>query len=717
MVVLNGDEPTRIPFTTDSRSTSPDVAFASPDLSLRFDWKVFNELSSDHMPVIVSLELFTAIQAKPKHTFLNYGKADWASFTSQVEDGLSSFSVHSFPNVDSAADELTRVIRSASARSVPTGHVRRYNPSFTPEIRQLMRDRTRLRSQLPAPNFAERVREITAEIDRRVQDHTSKIWKEILDSVNYRTNPSKLWKLVRGLNNRNSGIPAGHEALLAPGSTLIPSPRGQANSLIQHYAAISRLPHRPEDRIIKRSLHRISVDPDFCPFSPELVRGAIAKAGGSKARGVDGVSYPHLKHLGTKALDALTALYNDGLSVAIASLPGGRWLRKVIPILKPGKDPTIPSSYRPISLLCNSAKILERLVLNEISPHIRLSTTQHGFRPQHSTTTLLCSLSQSVLEGFNNRKPATRSLIAAIDISKAFDTVPRYILIAKILQSEMPPNLKKWLANFISGRQASVSWGGTKSKTRMFPNGVPQGAVLSPTLFNIFMADLPTPTHPAVSIASYADDLTIVSQHYKVDVAAENLQGYIHQLEDWLTLNRMEVSAQKSSITLLTPHTGEFRQEPVITLGGAVVPVNPTTKVLGVTVDRGMTFRPHTRDVNARAKPRLNVMKALSSTTFGHQKEAQAQLFKAIHQAGAGVCRPGLVLRLGPHPHARTPTHSKRSPPHRDGLRPINPNSPPACGDLGAPPQGAHRYAGGTVLRWSLQRGTPLLPPPRPHSH
>ena len=87
MVVLNGDVPTRIPFTTGSRSTSPDVAFASPDISLRCDWRVINELSSDHMPVIISLELSTPIQAKPKHTFLNYRKADWASFASQVEDG------------------------------------------------------------------------------------------------------------------------------------------------------------------------------------------------------------------------------------------------------------------------------------------------------------------------------------------------------------------------------------------------------------------------------------------------------------------------------------------------------------------------------------------------------------------------------------------------------------------------------------------------------
>ena len=187
--MLNGDVPTRIPFTTGSRSTSPDVAFASPDISLGCDWRVINELSSDHMPVIISLELSTPIQAK--HTFLNYRKADWASFAFQVEDGLSSFAIHSFQNVDSAADVLTKVILAASARCIPSGHVRRCNPSFTPEIRQLMRERTMLRSQLPTPHSTRRVRGITAEIGSRVQDNTSKLWKEVLDSVNYRTNPSK----------------------------------------------------------------------------------------------------------------------------------------------------------------------------------------------------------------------------------------------------------------------------------------------------------------------------------------------------------------------------------------------------------------------------------------------------------------------------------------------------------------------------------------------
>ena len=192
----------------------------------------------------------------------------------------------------------------------------------------------------------------------------------------------------------------------------------------------------------------------------------------------------------------------------------------------------------------------------------------------------------------------------------------------------MPMQYKKWIANFISGRQAHVTYGGRKSKTRMFSNGVPQGAVLSPSLFNLFLSDLPSPTVPGISVSSYADDLTIVSQHSIVNTAAQNLQHYIHQLEQWLTSNRMSVSAPKSSLTLITPHTGEYRLTPMVKLFGTPIPVNPTTKILGITIDRGMSFRPHVSEVNARAKSRLNVMRALSSSKFGHSCESQTALYK-----------------------------------------------------------------------------------------
>ena len=383
------------------------------------------------------------------------------------------------------------------------------------------------------------------------------MWKEIIENVNHRTAADKLWRLVRSLHSNFSAPPPTHEAITKPNSSKIPSPKEQADILINHYASISRLSHDPQDRVIRRQLHSINISEDSPPqVTPEMVRATIRKSGSSKAMGLDGVSYAHLKHLGPIALNALTDIFN--LSLRTNAIPALWKIATIIPLLKPDKDPKIAASYRPISLLSNISKVLERLVLARAAPDLTFSPTQHGFRPLHSTTTLLTNLSQKILQGLNSRKPAPRAIVAAVDISKAFDTVPAPILISKIIATNLHPNLKKWLSNFLTGRQAQLNYNGTKSRTRQMKNGVPQGAVLSPSLFNLFLHDLPAPQHPSVSISSYADDLTIVSTDPSITTAANNLQTYITQLENWLSTNRMSVSAQKSTITVVTPFNREY---------------------------------------------------------------------------------------------------------------------------------------------------------------
>ena len=223
-----------------------------------------------------------------------------------------------------------------------------------------------------------------------------------------------------------------------------------------------------------------------------MVTEAIRATPNTSSTGPDGISNKHLKHLGPHAVRVLTDIFNHSLHNN--AIPNTWKLAKIIPILKPNKPPTEPTSYRPISLLCTPSKILERLVLNNINTHIPLSNTQHGFRSQHSTSTLLTHLTQTTLEGLNANKPATRTLLATIDISKAFDTVPRHLLINKILNTPIHSAYKKWLANYLSGRRGQTYYNGKSSRTRHYTDGVPQGSVISPTLFNLYHHDLPTPT-------------------------------------------------------------------------------------------------------------------------------------------------------------------------------------------------------------------------------
>jgi len=142
------------------------------------------------------------------------------------------------------------------------------------------------------------------------------------------------------------------------------------------------------------------------------------------------------------------------------------------------------------------------------------------------------------------------------------------------------------------------------------------------------MHDIPAPTDPNTHLMSYADDLTVTQQHPKHETAAVNLQVYINQLEDWLTTNRLKVSPNKSSLTLITPHNKEITDQPLVTLYNTPIPVNPNPTLLGVTLDPMLTFRKHTDTINIKAKRRLNVLRALTHTNYGHSKEHITTVYK-----------------------------------------------------------------------------------------
>ena len=178
-------------------------------------------------------------------------------------------------------------------------------------------------------------------------------------------------------------------------------------------------------------------------------------------------------------------------------------------IIKPGKDSSQGTSYRPISLLCPAANILEALILLSTNEFISPAKDQHGFRPRHSTTSALLQLTTDIETGFNQRKPPHRAVCVAINLTAAFETVSRDTLISKIAGSSLLPAITRWLSSYLRGRQAATGLRGAKSSTRVIRTGVPQGSNLSPSLFNYYMADMPRPT-PSVKRVCYTDDISLV---------------------------------------------------------------------------------------------------------------------------------------------------------------------------------------------------------------
>ena len=200
--------------------------------------------------------------------------------------------------------------------------------------------------------------------------------------------------------------------------------------------------------------------------------------------GPDKIATIHLKHLGPKGLDYLTGILN--LSVKHSQIPAIWKQSKIVPLLKPGKDPSDSNSYRPVSLLCPAIKILERLILPTLTEHLNVPDIQHGFRSEHSTVTALHDFNQAIAEGFNQKKPAHRTVLLQLDLSKAFDMVSHDKLMKDLNNSTLPPEIKRWFGCYLHGRQSKVLFRNELSTSHNVRAGVPQGEVTSPVLFNFY---------------------------------------------------------------------------------------------------------------------------------------------------------------------------------------------------------------------------------------
>ena len=135
--------------------------------------------------------------------------------------------------------------------------------------------------------------------------------------------------------------------------------------------------------------------------------------------------------------------------------------------------------------------MLENLLLTLISPHIVLSDSQHGFRSVRSTTSALLPLVQQIATGFNQHYPIHRTVSMAVDFSKAFDTVNHTHLLTDIHNTTMTHNTIRWLTTYLRGRTAICKYNHTYSKPYPLHTGVPQGSVLSPLLFNLYVSSYP----------------------------------------------------------------------------------------------------------------------------------------------------------------------------------------------------------------------------------
>lgn len=200
----------------------------------------------------------------------------------------------------------------------------------------------------------------------------------------------------------------------------------------------------------------------------------------------------------------------------------------IVPILKPGKDPTSPSSYRPISLTCCLGKLLEKMIHDRLQWYLEkenlLSPYQAGYRTKRSTTDHLIMLENEIQNAFANRQHA---VAVFFDIKGAFDMTWRYGILKEIYDYGIRGTLPKFIESFLKGRTFRVRVGDSLSNLKVLENGVPQGSTLSCKLFNIAINRIAENVDPEIVKCLYVDDLAIILSGKSIETIVCKLQKAI----------------------------------------------------------------------------------------------------------------------------------------------------------------------------------------------
>ncbi|MEL6816674.1 MAG: reverse transcriptase family protein, partial [Cyanobacteria bacterium J06598_3] len=293
---------------------------------------------------------------------------------------------------------------------------------------------------------------------------------------------------------------------------------------------------------------------------------------------------------------------------------------------KKGKPADTPNSYRPISLLSCISKLLERMIQTRLQYWMEsnglVNANQAGFRKGHSTTDQLVRVTQTIFDAFEKPRPE-RAGMALLDFQKAYDRVWRPALLAKMGRLGIPAHVIKWVHHFLSDRRARVRWGNQVSKWRVFSEGLPQGSVMAPLLWLIYVNDMPQPSIPGLTMSLYADDVALLSTGRSLQECANSLQPALEQVHEWCKLWKVLPSQDKCVVTYFTldPKECGGKITPPLTFGGNALKYSATPTFLGLTLDDQLTFSAHAEALKERLAKRRQCLQALAGKSYGAHRD------------------------------------------------------------------------------------------------
>lgn len=604
--------PTRV---TDHSKTLIDNIFSGPAKSMSISGNLCYSIS-DHLPQFCLFPELEYNKIKDCGPFL---KQNWSKFDKDnfIKDYTSINWDSLFDSFDLDPDKCFNVFNDKMKvlvqRHVPTVKLTKreveskLKPWITPGLIKSMSKRDfyqrkslKSKSKASADHFDNLYRTYRNQIVNLSKQSKTNYYTRYFQR--YSKNMKKVWSGIRDIistkeqKNTNISISIDGQVHSEPGkvanhfndffTSIADNIRDKIPPSYQHYSSF--LKHRNQNSIFLR------------PSSSDEVAKIIGAFSSSKSSGPNSIPIKILKLLQDKISKPLSSLINRSFMTGV--FPNVLKISKVIPVFKNKGSPLEVSNYRPISLLSNIEKIYEKIMYSRVMEFFNQSNQiyarQFGFRKGHSTSHILTNILERIREHLDSGGFACGVFV---DLQKAFDTVDHEILLSKLDHYGIRGTTKVWFESYLSDRSQYVSISGTKSKLKPIKHGVPQGSVLGPLLFLVYINDL----HHCIRTSEtyhFADDTHLLNLSQTVWSLCGRVNSDLRVLVSWLNANKISLNASKTEFIIFRSNRRPLDTIPRIEISGKRLTPSKTIKYLGVHLDEHLTWKQHVAVVAAKLR-------------------------------------------------------------------------------------------------------------------
>uniref|UniRef100_A0A8K9X1H2 Reverse transcriptase domain-containing protein n=1 Tax=Oncorhynchus mykiss TaxID=8022 RepID=A0A8K9X1H2_ONCMY len=604
------NEPTR--YLPKALNTGTLIDIILTNFPSKYTSAVFNQDLSDHC-LIACIRNGSAVKRPPLITV----KRSLKHFSEQAFlidlAGVSWKDIDLIPSVEDAWIFFLNAFLTILNKHAPFKKFRtrnRYSPWFSPDLTALNQHKNILwRSALASnsPRDMQLFREARNHYTQAVRKAKASFFKQKFASCN--TNSKKFWDTVKSMENKNtsSQLPTA----LKIGNTVTTDKSTIIEHFNKHFSTAGHAFHLATPTPVNSTAPPTATRPSLPHFSFSQIHSAdvlkeLQNLDPYKSAGLDNLDPFFLKLSAEIVATPITSLFN--LSFVSSEIPKDWKAAAVIPLFK-GGDTLDPNCYRPISIQPCLSKVFESQVNKQITDHFEshhtFSAMQSGFRAGHGCTSATLKVLNYILTAIDKKHYCAAVFI---DLAKAFDSVNHHILIGRLNSLGFSNDCLAWFTNYFSDRVQCVKSEGLLSGPLAVSMGVPQGSILGPTLFSVYINEVALAAGESL-IHLYADDTILYTSGPSLDTVLTTLQASFNATQLsfrglQLLLNTSKTKCMLFNRSLPAP----TRLSNITTLDGSDLEYVGNYKYLGVWLDCKLSFQTHIKHLQSKVKSRIGFL-------------------------------------------------------------------------------------------------------------